>query len=890
MDDLLSEFLTECLESMTVLDGELVRLEQHPDDPELLAGIFRVVHTIKGTCGFLDLARLEAVAHAAENVLGKLRDGEMAATPAVITVVLDALDRIKEILDGLAATQSEPAGDDRALIATLDTLAASNGSVATPAALAPIATPAPADPARPDQAPPDQAPAEPAPADLAAAPPLSEAEPVEPEAARSDEPARRAAAEGLAAQTLRVPVDLLEQLMTLVGELVLTRNQLLQTVRQGSDPSLQGPLQRLNQITGELQEGVMKARMQAIGTAWNKLPRLVRDLALEVEKEIELTMHGAETELDRQVLEMIKDPLTHMVRNAADHGLETPAERRRLGKPAKGTIGLDACHEGGHIIIQISDDGKGLDTARIAAKAVARGLVAEADVAAMAERDIQQFIFHPGFSTAETVTAVSGRGVGMDVVRTNIEKIGGSVEIRSTKGQGSTFTIKIPLTLAIVSALILEAGGERFALPQIGVVELVRAGGQSEHRIETLDGVRVLRLRERLLPLASLAQTLGLPAKAAAAGEDSSYVVLVRVGARVFGLEVDRLFDTEEIVVKPVAPILRSVTAFSGNTILGDGSVVMILDLNGLASMLDSGRGEADRRHRADERLHKDERVSLLLFEAGGGQRMAVPLALVTRLEEIEATSIECAAGRSVIQYRDSLMPLAAIDGRPAAFDSGRRPTLVFTDCGRNMGLVVDAIVDVVEADIKLELKGSGGSDVGTAIIAGRPTQLLDVAFFVNRAFGGWFAPEETEAFAGNEPLARKVLIVDDSRFVRSMLQPILEAEGLEVATADSADRALRMRDEGRLFDLIISDIEMPGTDGFAFVENCRAGGPWQQTTIVALTSHATPTDVERGRLAGFDGHVGKLDREALIATLAATRAMTRGRQSAGTRGSLEVA
>ena len=865
MDDLLSEFLTECLESMTVLDGELLRLEQHPDDPELIAGIFRLVHTIKGTCGFLDLARLEAVAHAAENVLGKLRDGEMAASRAVVSVVLEALDRIKEILDGLAATQVEPEGDDTALIATLDAIAAtgeprpSTAELPIEAAAEPTASVAP--PAAAEE--PAAALPEPLAGGVTADPPAAFAE-------RPAEPKSGASAESLAAQTLRVPVDLLEQLMTLVGELVLTRNQLLQTVRHGSDPALQSPLQRLNQITGELQEGVMKTRMQAIGTAWSKLPRLVRDLAIEVDKEIELTMHGAETELDRQVLEMIKDPLTHMVRNAADHGLESSDERSRLGKPRQGTIGLDACHEGGHIIIEISDDGRGLDTARIAAKAVARELVAEADIAGMAERDIQQFIFHPGFSTAETVTAVSGRGVGMDVVRTNIEKIGGSIEIRSTKGKGSTFTIKIPLTLAIVSALILEAGGERFALPQLGVVELVRAGGPSGHRIETMDGMRVLRLRDRLLPLASLAATLGLAAPTGGQAEAGSYVVLVRVGPRVFGLEVDRLFDTEEIVVKPVAPILRSVSAFSGNTILGDGSVVMILDLNGLAAMLDAGRGEADRRQTTDERVLEDERVSLLLFKAGGDQQMAVPLALVTRLEQIEAATVERAGGRSVVQYRQSLMPLADIDGRPAVIASGQRPTLVFTDCGRNMGLVVDEIVDVVEADITLELKGAGGNDLGTAIIAGRPTLLLDVAFFVKRAFGGWFAAEETEAYRGNERRARHVLIVDDSRFVRSMLQPILEAEGMQVTTADSADRALRLRDEGRVFDLIISDIEMPGTDGFAFVENCRAGGPWQRTRIVALTSHATASDVERGRLAGFDGHVGKLDREALIATLSA--------------------
>jgi two-component system chemotaxis sensor kinase CheA len=862
MDELLSEFLTECFESMTQLDRELLRLERDPDDPDLIASIFRLVHTIKGTCGFLDLSRLERVAHAAENVLGKLRDRELAATPAIITLILEALDRIRAILDGLASRQVEPAGDDGELIAALDAVVVGGATLDQSEAASDV--PPPANAAQED-APLDFRESVSLPAGLAAPAAVTIDG-----GARPEEAPRGGGAATLAAQTLRVPVDLLEQLMTLVGELVLTRNQLLQSVRQASDPSLKAPLQRLSQITGELQEGVMRTRMQAIGTAWGKLPRLIRDLALELGKEIELEMQGAETELDRQVLEMIRDPLTHMVRNAADHGIERPAERTRLGKPARGTIRLNACHEGGHIIIEISDDGKGLDTRRIAEKVVARGLASVADVAAMAEREIQQFVFHPGFSTAETVTAVSGRGVGMDVVRTNIEQIGGSIDIRSTAGRGSVFTIKIPLTLAIVSALIFEAGGERFALPQIGVVELVRTGKHSEHRVETLDGSRFLRLRDRLWPLVSLAEVLGLPSSPIERAASGSYVVLARAGSRVLGLEVDRLFDTEEIVVKPLAPILRSVSAFSGNTILGDGSVVMILDLNGIAAMLGSNHDAAERRQSTTDPDAADERVPLLLFEAAEGQRMAVPLALVTRLEEIDGRSIENVGGRSVVHYRDALMPLAEISGAPAAHRQVRRPALVFTDCGRSMGLVVDRIVDVVEAEIRLELGGSAGADLGTAVIGGRPTQLLDVAFFVRRTFGGWFAAEETKAFADDCRGARTVLIVDDSRFVRSMLQPILEAEGMRVTTADSADRALRLRDEGRMFDLIISDIEMPGTNGFAFVEACRASGPWQRTRMVALTSHATPSDIERGRLAGFDGHVGKLDREALISTLAA--------------------
>ena len=378
--------------------------------------------------------------------------------------------------------------------------------------------------------------------------------------------------------------------MTLVSELVLTRNQLLQLARTQENNSFAVPLQRLSHITSDLQEGVMKTRMQPIGNAWNKLPRLVRDLSREMDKKIELIMLGADTELDRQVLELIKDPLTHMVRNSGDHGLESPAERRAAGKPETGHITLNAYHEGGHIIIEIADDGRGLPLDRIRAKVLKNGLATEAELAGMSETQLQRFIFRAGFSTAAVVTAVSGRGVGMDVVKTNIEKIGGTIDLKSVPGAGTTFTIKIPLTLAIVSALIVEAGGERFAIPQISVVELVRAQKEagrghneagSEIVIERINDTPVLRLRDRLLPLVNLNDLLAL---GESKNDDTgAYIVVAQVGASSLGIIVDRVFDTEEIVVKPVAPILRHVTMFSGNTILGDGSVIMILDPNGIA-------------------------------------------------------------------------------------------------------------------------------------------------------------------------------------------------------------------------------------------------------------------------------------------------------------------
>ncbi len=496
MDDLLADFLTETHEGLVALDSALVRLERKPDDQPTLSEVFRLVHTIKGTCGFLGLSRLEAVAHAGENILGRYRDGTLAVTPTGITLILSALDRIKAIVAGIEASGTEPAGEDGPLIAALN--AAAEGHAVPPPVVG-----APVDP-----------PAEPAPAITAGAPASAPAA-APPHDEQAGEPGMAAGNAPVAQQTIRVSVDVLEDLMTLVSELVLTRNQLLQLARAHQSDAFAVPLQRLSHITSDLQEGVMKTRMQPIGHAWAKLPRLVRDLSHELGKRIELDMRGAQTELDRQVLELIRDPLTHMVRNSGDHGLEGPAERRAAGKPETGRVILNAYHEGGHIIIEVGDDGRGLPVERIRAKALANGLATEAELAQMSEREILRFIFAPGFSTAQQVTSVSGRGVGMDVVKTNIEKIGGTVELASKEGRGTTFTIKIPLTLAIASALIVEAGGERFALPQIGVVELVRVGAGAA---AAQDGApRIERIKDaRGAAAARPAAAAGLAGRAAA--------------------------------------------------------------------------------------------------------------------------------------------------------------------------------------------------------------------------------------------------------------------------------------------------------------------------------------------------------------------------------------
>jgi len=872
MDDLLVEFLTETNENLAELDVALVRLERTPDDGQTLSLIFRLVHTIKGTCGFLGLPRLEKLAHAAENVLGRVRDGVLPVTADLISTVLAAIDQIKVIVNALGATGAEPSGDDAGLIALLDAVSENRGQ---PAA-APVAVPAPTpDPVAAVAAPvPDPEP-DPAPVAKPVAKPIPEPEAAKPSAA---EPVADAPNSG---QTIRVGVDVLEDLMTLVSELVLTRNQLLQLARSQESASFSVPLQRLSHITSDLQEGVMKTRMQPIGNAWAKLPRLVRDLTVDLGKRIELVMHGADTELDRQVLELIKDPLTHMVRNSADHGLEMPAERRAAGKSEIGRIMLNAYHEGGHIIIEIGDDGQGLPVDKIRAKALAKGFATEAELAAMSDNQILRFIFRPGFSTAATVTAVSGRGVGMDVVKTNVERIGGTIELTSRPGQGSTFTIKIPLTLAIVSALIVEAGAERFAIPQISVVELVRAGTDRDNSLEEgepvvqqVNDTPVLRLRDRLLPLVKLNDLLRLGGGAETAGDARHHIVVAQVGASLLGIVVDRVFDTEEIVVKPVAPIMRHITMFSGNTILGDGSVIMILDPNGIARATGiAGSAEtraADAHSNRAELMSStgSERTAMLLFRAGGSEPKAVPLGLVARLEEIAAEQIESPTGKPVTQYRGRLMPLIAMSGA-LDLSKPRQTVLVFADSeqrlGRDrcMGLVVDEIIDVVEDTMSIELAAELPGTLGKAVIAGKATDIIDTGYWLLQAFNDWFQSSGKSAATG-----ARVLVVDDSAFFRQMLAPALSAAGYNVTAVSSAAEALAFAQHGVMFDAILSDIEMPDMDGLAFVSRVRAQGPWANLPVIALTGLSKPAQIEAGRDAGFTDYVRKFERDALLTSL----------------------
>ncbi len=846
MDDLLLDFLTESTDNLAKLDNDIVALERRPEDVALLNSIFRTIHTIKGTCGFIGLTRLESVAHAAENVLDSLRGGALTVRSDLMDDVLAAVDVIKEILAHLEEHQVEPEGDDFAVIHRLERWmsdAAPEAPEAHQAPVAPVAAVAAVTPAATR-------------AEVRVESPIAVvAESAAPTEARAQ----------LSDSTLRVGVGLLDQLMNLVGELALGRNQLIQLAAAHEESEFAKPVQQLNRVTTDLLEAVMKTRMQPIGNAWTKLPRLVRDLSHSSGKQIALTMNGAETELDRQVLQAITDPLTHMIRNSADHGIESPAVRRAAGKPELGTVTLSARHEGGHVVIEIADDGAGISAAKVRRKAIERGLVKTAEADAMPDAQIFRFIFEPGFSTAEKVTNVSGRGVGMDVVRSNIEAIGGTAELSSVEGRGTSIKVKIPLTLAIISALLVGTAGETFAVPQIGVVELVRVTSEQSHLIEDVHGAQALRLRDALLPLVHLHRLLGLEARESA----SVSIVVCQVGESRFGLVVDEVFDTQEIVVKPVGRLVKHLQAYAGCTITGDGRVIMILDASGIASMGHMAEAAAREAQAAEARRalsagQVDQTIeSVLLFDAGHAALQAVPLSLVARLEEFPQSMIEEADGHYLVQYRGALIPvLAAYPGLDMRAKDPR-PVIVFSDRDRTMGVAVDEIRDIVETHVHLERSANRPGVLGVAVIAERATEVIDTNHYLRLAHGDWFSRREGEGAEG-----KRVLLVDDSRFFLGLLTPVLRAHGYRVVTALDGTEALDRLERGETFDLVLSDIDMAKMNGLELAKAIRANPSWAHLTLVALTARDSQEDRVRGMAAGFDHYLAKHDRDAVLATM----------------------
>jgi two-component system chemotaxis sensor kinase CheA len=759
--EIVKEFLVESYENLDRLDRELVGLEKNPDDRDALSSVFRTIHTIKGTCGFLGFNKLEAVAHVGENLLTRLRDRQLVLNPEITTALLSMVDAVRQMLSQIETAGQEGERDDSLLIATLTRLQQpSKGSVTS--AVAPVTESVPA-------APPSPASigdilmqtAGVTPAEIQfATEKQNEGDPrrlgeilVEQGAARPADIVdalriqQSARVQATASDsTIRVDVGLLDKLMNLVGELVLARNQVLQFANRMKDTSFLAASQRLNLITTELQEGVMKTRMQPIGNIWGQFPRTVRDVALGCGKQVKIEMEGKETELDKTIIEAVKDPLTHLVRNSVDHGIELPEDRVKAGKDRVGRLILRAFHEGGQVNIEISDDGAGLDVERIRKKAIERTVITAEQAARMTEREVFNLIFLPGFSTAQKVTNVSGRGVGMDVVKTNVEKIGGTVDVQSTRGHGTTVRVKIPLTLAIIPALLVTCGGERYAIPQVSLLELVRIKADDVAKsIELVHGAPVHRLRGRLLPLVYLSRELKLVADMRPAKEKDGAVniVVVQADERQFGLIVDQINDTEEIVVKPLRKQLKTLKAFAGSSIMGDGKVALIVDVLGLAqraSVVTEARTRIPTEKAAEMAAIEAEKQTFLLFAGPGDSRMAIPLDTLERLEEFPVAQVEMSGSQWVTQYRGQILPLVrlnvvleerrnklrALQTLPAV-DSGPIQVLVLGRDGRYFGLVVERILDIVDDQADVRSAATRAFVLYSVVIGGRVTELLDV-------------------------------------------------------------------------------------------------------------------------------------------------------------------
>jgi chemotaxis protein histidine kinase CheA len=921
MDDIIREFLVESNENLDQLDRDLVTLEKDPTARDVLASIFRTIHTIKGTTGFLGFSRLESVAHVGENLLSSLRDGRLLLNAEITSALLAMVDSVRQILSNIENTGQEGQGDYTLLIEMLTRLQGGGKKESAPMAAAPPTPPADTPPALNNPIETNGALGDPSATGLPLGEMLIQAGQAKPEQIQEaltlqhdgddrrlgeilvDKGATQPAAvlEALQVQTearasalsdsnIRVDVSLLDKLMNLVGELVLARNQILQFSSTQQDTSFLNTSQRLNLITTELQEGVMKTRMQPIGNIWSKFPRVVRDLATACGKQIRLEMDGKETELDKTLIEAIKDPLTHVVRNAVDHGIEMPEKRKGAGKPAEGRLFLRAFHEGGQVNIEISDDGAGIDSERVKQKALVKSLITPDQASRMSDRELVNLIFLPGLSTAEKVTNVSGRGVGMDVVKTNIEKIGGTVDIQTRSGQGTTLKIKIPLTLAIIPALVVTSGGDRYAIPQVSLLELVRLEGEQARKgIEMIHGAPVHRLRGKLLPLVYLNQqigagdngngwspqtphgqaarsegdsgvkvldfasartqhqlwksklkellegkgtmtvaqagsykdcalgkwlySLGLADSGAVAdmkqleslhqrfheavrevisskasgdtarseqelarveslseqivslltaleqqttGRNAANIVILQADDRQFGLVVDDINDTEEIVVKPLGKQLKGISTFAGATIMGDGHVALILDVLGLAQRANVVSEVRDRsvvEKTAETEAPHDDGESLLLLGGPDGGRMAMPLSLVARLEEFNRSSVERAGGRSVVQYRGQILPLIHLstalqerrqqprssDPAEAKAESEKIQVVVYTDQGRSVGLAVDRILDIAHERVKTQKRTGRQGTLGTMVVQGRVTELLDVKGIIQMADPSFF-------------------------------------------------------------------------------------------------------------------------------------------------------
>jgi two-component system chemotaxis sensor kinase CheA len=875
IDRVLSDFILESRENLERLDHEFVALESDPDNNELLASIFRTIHTIKGSAGFLSLTNLEQVSHYAEDVLARLREHSLELSTDIITILLSAVDCIKTILFNLEKIGEEGEHDVLDIVMQLKNIAAGK-----PIQVPEISLVEEFDEPRTDISIPGELSV--SGQDEILSPPAIEEEEREVESQAKAQKISETVEHALSSvEETRIHVDitLLDRLMNLTGELVLSRNQVIQFASEIDERNFRAIAQRMSVVVSELQETVMKTRMQQVKKVFGMLPRLVRDLSKLNGKNIRLRMEGQNTELDRTLLEAVKDPLTHLVRNAIDHGIETPDVRKRQGKPPQGTVFIHAYHEGGQVNIEISDDGSGIDIQRIKAKAIREEIVTPQRAEELSERELLNMIFRPGFSTAKTITNISGRGVGMDVVKKNLDQIGGSIEIHTEVNKGTTVKIRIPITLAIIPVLIVKSAEQRFAIPQVNLEELVMLQSENGKRagIEVVHGAEVHRLRGELLPLLRLNNILKLSAQEESEQGNTNIVVL-SAGPLRFGLIVDHVGDTEEIVVKSISKHVKQIPCYDGATIMGDGKVVLILNVNGLFATTqftledmkqveEAGRESEEQTQALTQEEH---RQTIVLFKVGSDEYYGVPLAFVVRLEKFPASQIEHSGGREVLQYRNDILPVIRLENYlnlPTSPDPEMLSLIVFA-IEKQIGLVVTEILDTVEISTHIDTETFQQKGIlGSTIIQGHSVLILDIHGLIEMAYPTWYKKFFVSKLSEAERQQIRVLLVEDSPFFLNIEKSYLEAAGYQVSTATHGNEALEKL-EKRPVDVVVTDIAMPYCNGYELTKAIKTNEEWQHIPVMALTALSGEEDRKKGIEAGIDEYQIKLDREEVLRAL----------------------
>jgi len=862
--EFIKDFVDEAINHVDAVEAGLLKLESGDGNADIIHGIFRNVHSIKGAAGFFGLKNIVSLSHAVENLFGEIRNGNLVIDNEIVDILLSANDSLKTMI---ADVENSKKVNIEGHIAKILAIINNQQECRQPAQAFPQQMSVKKEETKNATSWNDDDCLQ---NDDVSLQKESHHLPVK----TGDEAQKHQGAS--ADDTIRVHITLLNDLLNLASEMVLGRNQLLRTLEKHRKeiPGLSAVLQNIDGITTELQEKIMQTRMQPVAKVFNKFPRLIRELSRKMGKEIELRMEGLEVELDKSIIEALGDPLTHLIRNAADHGIEPPDVRGGNGKPETGIITLKAYHEGGHVNIDIIDDGAGIDTGNLKQKALQKGLISPAEAPLMGERELLELLFQPGFSTAEKVTDVSGRGVGLDVVKTNIEKLGGTMEIMTNPGRGATFRLALPLTLAIISSLIVEVEGQKFALPQVNLQGIVRVKpGDPSRKIEQIRGSEVLRLRDGLLPVIHLADVLGLKKTRSGAGQVFR-VLVIKSGFKRFGLIVDLIHDVEEILVKPVPGYLNDCRRYSGVTIMGDGRTAMILDPEGIAAR--AGLRFMDE---CDEPTAKEavfagesitERQSLLLFKCSGPETFGADLSMVARVEKIQAGQLEKIGNKEFIQFRgEALRVIRPENYLPVARGKKDCRTLyvIIPKLVRHpMGILAEKILDTVETRIELsreDIKAKGL--VGSAVLDHRIVLFINIYELFEMA-----APKNYRTADGGRKTGEQktVLLVEDTPFFVKTERKYLESAGYHVLTAPNGREAWKILQENNV-DAVVSDIEMPVMDGYELVKRIRADKKLERLPIIAVTSRADEPSVKKGLDAGFDFYEIKLDKEQLLEKIA---------------------